>query len=77
MFAATEKKIRKRMIPIFLCYTGQWFKLIVYEKDFKTSTLMARKEASVKDICNCMTNRYIQCTIDIDHNKHHVYIKTV
>ena len=36
---------------------------------------MARKEASVKDICNWMTYRYIHCTIDIDHNKHYVCIK--
>ena len=35
-----------------------------------------RKEASV-DISKWMTNRYIRCAIDTDHNKHYVYNKRV
>ena len=47
-----------------------------FGKDFKTSKKKTRKEASV-DISNWMTNRYIRCVIDTDHNKHYVYIKAV
>ena len=45
-------------------------------KKFLKPVKKTRKEVSV-DMSNWMSKRYIRCTIDTDHNKHYVYIKTV
>ena len=60
------------MILIHLCSTVQRLHMKKILKPVKDT----RKESSV-DISNSMTNRYIRCAIDTDHNKHYVYTKTV